>query len=618
MNKRVDASGSEGDLPAWSLSTEEILDRFGVSIERGLTENEAHRRRQEYGQNVLRRIQERSLVEILVAQFKSLVVGLLAVASLSALLFGQWLEGLAIGVVLGLNAAIGFTTELRAVRSMEALRELSRVDAVVRRDGQLRSIVADDLVPGDIVQIEAGDIVSADVRLVESNGILANESALTGESTPIEKSSDAIPADTPLPDRKNMLFKGTGVSRGSGLGVVVSTGMSTELGRISELVEQAEQEITPLEQRLSTLGRRLVWLTLGIAVIVALLGYLGGEDLLLIIETAIALAVAAVPEGLPIIATIAMARGIRRMAQRNALIRRLSSVETLGATTVICTDKTGTLTENRLVAVNFILPFGEITINSSARDSSPFHMNGHEVEVESSVGLERAITVSVLCNDASLGDDDASVGDPLDVALLELGRSSGIDRSKLLDAFPEVRESAFDPDIRMMATVHSSSDGFLYAVKGAPEAVLDACSHVEDQDGPRRIDEAERVRWQERSEQQAADGLRMLALAYKHADNPDEEVYDNLTFLGLVGFLDPARDDIHESITACQQAGITVVMVTGDHPATAAHIAKRIGLVDDTPRVVCGTDLDQLDDMSDEEREQLLEARVFARITPEQ
>ena len=342
--------GSVGGAVAapWALPSEAVLYALDADPRTGLDPHEVARRLERYGPNALREALRRSRGQILVAQFRSMLAALLAAAALLSALFGQWAEALAVMVVLAVNAAIGFMTELRAVRSMEALRSLGRVHATVRREGRLDTVEADALVPGDIVLVEGGDVVTADVRLLQASKLQADESALTGESLPVGKRARAVAADAPLAERACMLYKGTSISRGSGEGVVIATGMGTELGRISQLVAEAEDEATPLERRLDRLGQRLVWVTLVVAAVIGVTGLLAGKPWLLILETAIALAVATVPEGLPIIATITLARGMRRMADRNALVNRLSAVETLGATSVIFTDKTGTLTENRL------------------------------------------------------------------------------------------------------------------------------------------------------------------------------------------------------------------------------------------------------------------------------
>jgi Ca2+-transporting ATPase len=355
---------------AWRLPAADIAERLGVAIESGLDESQVEERRQEYGPNRIREAARASAWQILLRQFKSLIVGLLSLAAAVSFLFAEWLNGFAIVAVLLINAALGFVAELRAVRSMEALRRLGSVRTSVRRGGSTSVVDAEELVPGDVVLFEGGDAVTADVRLVEASRLQADESTLTGESVPVGKSVGELAAETPLAERTNMLFRGTTVTRGSAVGVVVATGMATELGNIAGLVEAAEEEITPLERRLAHLGRRLVWATLGIAAVAAVAGILAGKDPLFMVETGIALAVAAIPEGLPIVATIALARGMWRMARRGALINRLGAVETLGATTLIVADKTGTLTENRMTLRCLALDSGDVTVSGRRRRSA--------------------------------------------------------------------------------------------------------------------------------------------------------------------------------------------------------------------------------------------------------
>jgi Ca2+-transporting ATPase len=338
------------DAP-WAMPFEKVLSEMKVDAEKGLRDHEVRQRRKQYGRNRLRRAKKKSARLILANQFKSLIILLLAAAAILSFTFAQWMEGLAVVAVILINAGIGFFTEMKAVRSMEALRKMGSVTAKVRREGQIRELEAEAIVPGDILIIEGGDIIAADGRVILASKLQVDESTLTGESLPVSKKTDFVEKDVPLAERMGMLFKGTAATRGSGEAVVIATGMDTELGRITTLVEEAEEEVTPLEKRLDQLGHKLIWLTLGIVVVIAVTGILAGRDMFLMIETSIALAVAAIPEGLPIVATVALARGMWVMARRNALINRLSAVETLGATNVIFTDKTGTLTENRMSVV---------------------------------------------------------------------------------------------------------------------------------------------------------------------------------------------------------------------------------------------------------------------------
>jgi Ca2+-transporting ATPase len=411
--------------------------------------------------------------------------------------------------------------------------------------------------------------------------------------------------------------------------------METELGQISELVEEAEQEATPLEKKLDALGRRLVWVTLGIGVIVAVAGIVAGREILLMVETAIALAVASIPEGLPIVATVALARGMWRMARRNALINRLSSVETLGATNVILTDKTGTLTENQMTVTTFSLPTGTIEVSGRGLDSEGgFRRDGASLDPDEAPLLSQALEVGVLCNNASLDQGAAfgeeglgGVGEPMEVALLVAGLKAGLDRPALLQDKPEVREVAFDPELKMMATFHQEDGdrGHLrVCVKGAYEAVARVSSHLRAPDGQQPMGDVKRAEWEQQSDRMAQEGLRVLALATKRVDTEEADPYQELDFLGLVGLLDPPRKEVRPALASAQGAGVRVVMVTGDQPVTARNVAFAVGLLDEddgegTARdVVRGRELQDLQSLSEKEWQRILGTPIFARVSPKQ
>jgi Ca2+-transporting ATPase len=422
-----------------------------------------------------------------------------------------------------------------------------------------------------------------------------------------------------------MLFKGTAVTRGSGEGVVVATGMDTELGHVSALVEEAKEERTPLEKRLDQLGHKLVWVTLGITLVVALSGIVAGKEMFLMIETSIALAVAAIPEGLPIVATMALARGMWRMARRNALINRLSAVETLGATTVICTDKTGTLTENRMTVQRIALHGAQVQLSGEGLAiEGTFSEDGAPIDPAGNKALQEALEVGVLCNNASWhpeepGVERTALGDPLEVALLVAGAKAGLDRDRLLERIPEVREEAFDSDVKMMATFHQDNHRYQVAVKGAPESVLERCLSVRSPEGEMEMTREMRTQWLEHSTQMAKEGLRVLALANKTADTAKANPYEGLTFLGLVGLLDPPRREVRGSIQRCQEAGIQVVLVTGDQPITARYVAHAVGLTENhEAQVLHSRDITPPDELSNKDLEHLIQTPVFARVNPRQ
>jgi Ca2+-transporting ATPase len=588
-----------------ALAADEALALREVSATTGLSEDEVKRRARLHGPNkIISRLKISALL-ILAHQFQSPVVYLLAAAAALALYFGELEEGSAIAVVLVINALIGFLTELKAARSIEALRALGTRSARVRRDGHTRLIPAEEMVPGDIALVEAGDSISADLRLIEASNLAADESALTGESVPVDKSTEPVAIDARLPDRSSMLFKGTAVTRGSGVGVVAATGSQTQIGRISQLVEEAAPGSSPLERKLARLSGQLVWATVILAVLIGVVGVWAGEDAFLIVEATIALAVAAIPEGLPIVATLALARGMWRMARQNALIERLSAVETLGATTVILTDKTGTLTENRMTARRFWVPSGEIEVDGGAAGA---------VRLGDDPQLFHLLEIAVLCNDATLGRQATEDnGDPMELALLRAGRHVGIERRALLKVNPIVHKHAFDTGCKMMATVHRRSGQFLFAVKGAPEAVLAAAEQVISDDGEAAMDDGTRAKWHERVEHLGHHGLRVLACATKTTTLANAAPYESLTFLGLIALEDPARADVPHAIQACQQAGIRVVMVTGDHAVTARSIGRAVGLGHAAAHVVEGRHLERL--VSGKNRE-LFDVGIFARVSP--
>jgi len=603
----------------WARPWEDILQELSVSMDEGLSQDEARRRRRRHGPNRLRETKRKSAWLIFARQFESLIVLLLSLAASLSFIFGEVVEGLAILAVILVNAAIGFGTELKAIRSMEALRRLGAVRSRVRRAGELREVVAAELVPGDIVVLEGGDIVTADLRLIVASKLQTDESALTGESLPVGKKLEPLDENVPLAERENMLFKGTAVTRGSAEAVVVATGMHTELGQISTLVEEAKEESTPLEKRLDQLGHRLIGVTLALAVLVATGGILAGKQIFLMIETSIALAVAAIPEGLPIVATIALARGMRRMARRNALVNRLSAVETLGATNLICTDKTGTLTENLMTVTRFAQDGGEVEVVEGTEENDlSFKKDGEFIDPIRDKVLREMLEIGTLCNNASL-KGERGVGDPLEVALLLAGAKAGLDRNQLVEKTPEIREEAFDSDLKMMATFHREDRGCRVAVKGAPEPVLEACAFMQTDGGQREMSDQDRQVWEVRNDQMAEEGLRVLALATKRVGAVDAKPYQDLIFLGLVGMQDPPREDIRQAIEECHRAGVRVVMVTGDQPVTARNIALAVGLVDAAePEVVHGRDLKSPAELSAEERNRVLSASIFARVSPKQ
>ena len=589
---------------AYAVAPSDLVALLGTSVADGLAADEAKSRLQAFGPNTIVSRRKANLLVLLLHQLQSPVGYLLSAAAALALYFGELEEAGAIAAVLAINVLIGFLTELKAARSIEALRALGTHSARVRRDGHMRLIPAEQIVPGDIVVLEAGDSISADLRLVEASNIAADESTLTGESIAVEKHTLSVPVGTRLADRTSMLFKGTALTRGSGIGVAVATGLSSELGQVSQLVEKAEPGSSPLEKKLANLSAQLVWTTLILCALIAGIGFFTGKDPFLMVEAAIALAVAAIPEGLPIVATLALARGMWRMARQNALIERLSAVETLGATTVILTDKTGTLTENRMTVRRLLVPSGEIELE----------VNTSKTQLRANGQLFRLLEIAVLCNDAALeSPDQEGIGDPMELALLRAGFRAELKRSALLQYNSIVRKHAFDTENKMMATVHRHGDRYLLAIKGAPEAVLHASNKIIAVDGEPALDPTKRSEWLAHVEHLGRRGLRVLGCAMKIEVGSEALPYKDLTFVGLVGLEDPVRIDVPQAIQDCQHAGIRVVMVTGDHAVTARSIGQAIGLGHSAANVVEGRDLARV---AIRNNSALFEVGIFARVSP--
>ncbi len=562
----------------WAEPAADVLARLETDAEQGLLSTTALARGTQYGPNALAVARARSGWDILLAQFKSVLVALLALAALVSLLAGQAVEAAAVIAVLVLNGALGFVIEWRAVRRVEALRALGQPRTRVRRDGHDQLVDTAALVPGDVMLVEAGDVIGADARVLHSSKLELDESSLTGESLPVTKTPQTAPQDAPLAERSDMLFKGSAVTRGHAAAVVVHTGMDTELGHISRLVDETAAGETPLEQRLNKLGQGFVWITVALSVLVLASGLLTGTDIWLLVRTVIALAVATVPEGLPVIATIALARGVYRMARQNAVVRRLSAVETLGATSVLFTDKTGTLTQNRMAVRGvFVDPDAD---TPAPLDAPP---------------ARRVLRLAALCNSAELAATGEAVGDPMEVALLRAARDAGLDLDELAETWPQQFEVAFDSETMMMATAHQSPEGDLVAIKGAPERVLDVCD----------LDDDRRAAWRACASRMAEGGQRVLAVAERQGPARPDNVYAGATLAGLVGLLDPPRPEAQEVMAGCRAAGMRVVMLTGDHQVTAAAIAQEVGL------------LTAAEHDEDQHRPRF-ERRVVSRVSPEE
>ena len=588
-----------------ALPADEVL-RRQRSTRAGLDDTEARRRLALVGPNLFERSQPASPWRILAQQFRNVVVALLVVAAAVAMVAGDPLDAGAIAAVLILNVAIGFVTELRAHRAMEALISLEVSHARVMRGGRWLKVDARELVPGDVINLEAGQSVPADARLLEATELRVQEAALTGEPAPAEKRADAgLADDLPLAERRTMVYKATTVSSGRGQGVVVATGMGTEVGRIGAMAGAVEARETPLERRLDELGKRLAVVAIAVAALVVALGYWQGAESAMLIQTALALAVAAVPEGLPVVGTIAMAVGVRRMARRRVLVRRLPVVETLGSATVICTDKTGTLTAGEMRATVLRLAEREVALDAGAGAAD------RRIPV--------ALRIAALANEASLtraGGGWRAHGDPTDAALLLAATGLGLDRERLLEELPVIAELPFSSERMLAATWHRGADGAMtLMVKGAPRRIVELSGRVLGPEGPRPLDPRGREELLEVNRELAAHGLRVLALAMKEDASGGEADLEGLTWVAFVGLSDPPAPGVRETIRVFTGAGVRTVMITGDQQRTAEAIAGELGLLQPGDRVIDGRELDR---MSDEAlREAVDRVPAYSRASPE-
>ena len=600
-------------------SVENILASLETNVHNGLTHHEAHKRNNDFGLNVYEAQAQKSVWLVLIEQFKSPIVYLLVFAILVSAYFQHFIEAIAIGVVILVNAIIGFLMEMQARRSMNALKEMDIIKSRVLRDGKNQEIPSENITIGDIVLLEAGDIIPGDGRLVESNQLQCDESSLTGESLPTQKNLESLSAETILGDQHNMVFKGSSVMNGNGKSVITGIAKDTELGKITSLVESAEETETPLNKKLSALSKKLIWITLIMTAIFAVTGIIQGKEWLLILETSIALAVAAFPEGLPIVSTVALSYGMLLMAKRNAIVKKLSAVETLGSTSVILTDKTGTLTENKIYVDTFCFP--EENVKASI-ENNVLKFNEGEIQ-KSTANFEKLKIVGALCNNASLekkGKKEKGIGDPVEIALIHLADASGNPAHEIQKQFERISEIPFSAETKMMATLHKAPNGNFVAAKGAVEQLLEKCKKFQSGESVQELGEKERKQILDQTEKFSEDGLRVLAFAYREEANINKEDYLNdLIYVGSIGFLDPPRLDIKSAIISCRNAGIKVVMITGDHPKTALNIAKKVGLVDENEQsVIIGKDLPEGKSLTKEWKDRILSTAVFARTTPKQ
>lgn len=631
-----------------ALSTDDVLEKLSTVVETGLSEEAARQRLEEVGPNQLAEKPRPSFLSLVLSQLKSFVVILLIVASIISAILGEWVDAAAIMTIVVLNAIMGVVQESRAEEALAALKKMAAPDAQILRNGKHMVVPAAQLVPGDIVFLEAGNFVPADLRLIESYNLRVDESALTGESVPVQKNAALlVSAESSLGDRKNTAFMGTVIAYGRGQGVVISTGMHTQLGMIATMLQAVEEEETPLQKRLDQLGKTLGWACLAVCAIVFVTGIIEGGNPLTLFMIAVSLAIAAVPEGLPAIVTISLALGMREMIHRHALIRRLSSVETLGSATVICSDKTGTLTQNEMT-VTRIWVDGQFTSVSGQGylPKGEFSVNGKTINLDDYPAVRTALWVSALNNDALLekieGEDGSPdfnmVGDPTEGSLLVAAYKAGAFSASLNHAYPRTNEVPFDSERKRMVTIHSIDDPQkndispftddsqkkwnVIAVKGAPDLVLNLCTSYQPMNDGESLplDQAARERIIAANDAMTKDALRVLGVAYRVVKVLPEEISaaeleKDLVFVGLIGMIDPARTEVKPALLTAAKAGIRTIMITGDYPNTARAIAENIGLLRPGHKVMTGAQLDEIDDAG--LKAEVEQTDVFARVSPE-
>ena len=591
----------------------------------GLNAEEAQKRLAQYGPNEIRNAHEISAVKIFLSQFNSFIVYILIAAVIISLFLHEYIDSVVIIVILIVNAVLGFFQEYRAEKAVESLKKMAALKATVIRDGKKRRIDSHELVPGDVIVFEPGDRIPADSRIMEGYLLEIMESSLTGESHSVRKDSTAKVSTRTLGDMKNMVFGGTNVTSGSGKAVVVRTGMETEMGKIAESIESVEDDETPLQKKLDVLGRRLGMLTMIICGVIIGFGILKGGNFLEMIMVGVSLAVAAVPEGLPIVVTIALALGVRRMVGQNSLVKRLPSVETLGCTTVICTDKTGTLTRNEMTVTKLLTnkmmidvtgtgyeTTGEFVYTDEQSDEKSGEESGEKVNPSD---IELLLRIGALNNDAVLSETSSIIGDPTEGCLIVSAAKAGLAVSTLKDAFPRVHEIPFDSVRKRKSTMHRTDDGLVMYTKGAPDVMLTLCSKIDVGGTVSPLTDEARSKIIEINQQLSSKALRVLAFAYKPLA-PDVDVADaeenDLIFVGLQGMIDPPRSEVKSAIERCKNAGIRSVMITGDYALTARAIAHQLGIKGDA---VSGEAIEEMDEKT--LIQTVKEVSIFSRVNPE-
>ena len=613
-----------------SISISEVFKRLNSDVN-GLTNSEASKRIEKFGFNELKEERKKSIFEIFIEQFKSFLILILILATIFSIYMGDYTEAIAIGIILFINASLGTFQEFKAEEALKALKKLSAPTATVLRDGFERTVSSRDIVPGDIVIIKAGDKIPADCRLMDSSNLQINEAILTGESVPVEKDYKLIlDKNISLADRKNMVFSSTYVTYGRGKAAVTETGMNTEVGKIAGSIQKEKKEFTPLQKKLDRFGKQLgviILILCAIVAVVEIIEYKAIGDIIALNElilTAVGLAVSAVPEGLPAVVTVTLALGVRRMAKRNSIIRRLSSVETLGSSTIICTDKTGTITRNEMTVREIWIDGTKIHVSGEGYiPEGEFDIKDIKINPLDNDILNLLIKGGTLCNDSTLKIDDEceyiTSGEPTEIALTVLCKKAGFDIEQLGKKFPRIDEIPFDSARKMMTTINKRYNKLFAFTKGAPERVLDICKKFYKKSGIDNLSLRDKKDIIEAVINMANRALRVLAIAYKPLDNyyNKEDIEKDMTFIGLVGIADPPRIEVKDAVKKARDAGIRTIVVTGDHQLTAEAISKETTIMkeDDGEKSLTGMDLENI---SDKELNQVIKkVSVFARVSPE-
>ncbi len=603
-----------------NLSVSEAIESLNSGLQ-GLTREEAESRLAQFGPNELAEKKKISPFMLWLGQFKDFLIIILLVAVVLSAILGEVTEAIVIFVIVLFATTLGFIQEYRADRAMEALKRMAAPTSSVIRNGQEIEIPARELVPGDIVALRTGDKIPADCRLIEAINLKTEEAPLTGESVSIAKTVAPISGEVSIGDRKNMAFMGTTVVWGRGKAIVTGTGMQTEFGKIATLIQEVEEEPTPLQVNLNKMGKFIAYAALAICFVLATIGILKGHEILEMLIWGVSLAIAAVPEALPAVVTIGLALGVRQMAKRHALIRKLHAAETMGCTTVICSDKTGTLTQDEMTVRRIYVDGKTIDVTGAGYEpKGEFYLNGRAIDVSKDMPLQTLLQIGALCNDTSLASTDGVWnirGDPTEGALVVVSAKAGLSAQKLNDRFPRTDEIPFSSERKRMTSIHSSPEGKVSYSKGAPEVILDSSSHILKDGTESPLTEKDKAKVLGIATQMAGDALRVLGLAYKRftelpAHKEDAEA--GMVFVGLVGMIDPPREEVKGAVKLCDQAGIKSVMITGDHKLTAVAIAQELGILKEGGMALTGAEVDKL---RDEEFEALVgKIDVYARVSP--